>query len=267
MIKDKLAILVVQYDIIWHNIELNLAKINSLIEDKNSSCDLIVLPEMFATGFSVDSYSIVQKEENSSILKWMRNLAKKKHTAICGSIAISTETGIYNRLYFIRPDGNEDYYDKHHLFRMSDELQFYTAGNRRTIVNYLGWKIQLNVCYDLRFPIWMKNGIQNGIYNYDISIIVANWPSSRSEAWNCLARARAIENQSYVIAVNRIGLDNKETYYQGDTLVIAADATLLLSPTSTEEAFEVTLDKQWLVNNRSQFPIALDWDLFQIVTE
>ena len=267
MINDKLAILVVQFDIAWHNIELNLAKIDSVIVDKGRSCDIIVLPEMFATGFSVDSNSIAQKEENSSILNWMRNLAIKKNAAVCGSVAISTETGVYNRLYFIQPDGIEDYYDKHHLFRMSDEPQFYTAGNRKTIVNYLGWKIQLNVCYDLRFPVWLKNGIQNGIYDYDISIIVANWPSSRSEAWNCLVRARAIENQSYVIAVNRIGLDNNEMDYQGDSLAIAADGTLLLSPTSTEGAFEVTLDKQWLVNNRSQFPVALDWDLFQIVTE
>jgi predicted amidohydrolase len=267
MIKDKLAILIVQYDIVWHNIELNLAKIDSLIGDKNSICNLIVLPEMFATGFSVDSDSIAQKEENSSILHWMRNLAKEKKTAICGSIAISTETGVYNRLYFIQPNGIEDFYDKHHLFRMSDEPQFYTAGNQKTIVEYLGWNIQLNVCYDLRFPVWMKNGIKHGVYDYDISIIVANWPSSRCEAWKCLTRARAIENQSYVIAVNRIGIDNKETKYQGDSSVVSEDGTLLLTSTSNEGAFIVTLDKTSLVTNRSQFPVALDWDLFQIITE
>lgn len=264
MKKDDLAILILQYDILWQDFNRNIAKIDQLIASHTSNVDLIVLPEMFATGFSVDSHRIVQSENNCTVLNWMREKARQLNTAIAGSIAISIGESSYNRLYFIKPDGTEEHYDKRHLFRLSDEPTHYTRGNARTIIDYLGWKIQLSICYDLRFPVWMRNRCREAGYEYDLSLIVANWPASRSTAWKTLAVARAIENQCYLIAVNRIGRDGNGIDHQGDSMLVTPEGTKQIDAASSEGCFFTTIRKSDLEALKAKFPVGLDWDTFEL---
>lgn len=264
MTKDELSILALQYDIQWQDYNQNIAKIDKLIAKCASKTDLIVLPEMFATGFCVDSHQIVQPEDNSPILNWMRKKAKSLNTAIAGSIAISIGKNAFNRLYFIRPDGTEEHYDKRHLFRLSDEPIHYTKGCERKTINYLGWKIRLNICYDLRFPIWMKNQYSEIGYEYDLSLIVANWPASRSTAWKTLTVARAIENQCFLIAVNRIGLDGNAINHQGDSILATPEGNKLIDAETTEGLFLTSIKRSDLQSLRRKFPVGLDWDQFKL---
>lgn len=213
MQKDKLHVAIIQSDLVWENPNQNrinfLKKINAI----EVEVDLIILPEMFTTGFTMN-INFAEKM-NGPTIQWLQQTAVTKNTAITGSIIISQANKFYNRLLFVYPDGTIDYYDKHHLFALSGEDKVFASGSEKLIVNYKGWKICPFICYDLRFPTWSTNS-----QNYDLLLYVASWPEKRISAWNTLLNARAIENMSYTIGVNRIGADGNGLLYNGNSVAI-----------------------------------------------
>lgn len=262
MIKNKIKIATIQFDIVWKDLATNLSKIDGLLQQISNDTDVVVLPEMFATGFSVSQIDSAEDVNSSIALNWMIYVSVKYQFAICGSIAIVDNDELFNRFYFVQPDGTTRYYNKRHLFRMSDELKNYTSGDDNMVVDYLGCKFKLAVCYDLRFPVWLRNSLQSDGYEYDVLLVVANWPASRSTAWKTLLSARAIENQSYVVGVNRIGVDAYGNDHGGDSLVCNHSGEVLLDAGSKEGVFECLLNLEELELQREQFKVALDWDLF-----
>jgi omega-amidase len=264
MLKSELQVAYIQYDIQWQNRAQNLATLDNYLDSLPKGTDLVILPEMFATGFSVSENSDLELASNSSTLQWMKENALKHQCAIAGSIAISDEGKNYNRLYFINPDGTRYHYDKRHLFCLSEEPKNYSSGKVQVIVDFHGWKIRLSICYDLRFPVWLRNKYQNNKFDYDILLIVANWPSSRNTAWEHLLKARAIENQCYTIGVNRTGNDGNNTPHSGNSMVCNIDGNTLMKSEAQEGLFNLTLRKSDLDANRSRFNPAPDWDLFEL---
>ncbi|NLN33451.1 MAG: nitrilase family protein [Flavobacteriaceae bacterium] len=210
MMKETLKISLAQYDIEWENPQLNLEFLDELLENHNS--DLIVLPEMFTTGFSMNSKSISEPPFGSTY-EWMKSIAERDNCAICGSIPTQVGEDFLNRFYFVTPDATTTY-DKKHLFGYGKETQAYTAGNEIVNVEFRGWKFRLIVCYDLRFPVWCRNTDA-----YDALICVASWPIVRIEPWKALLKARAIENMAYTIGVNRLGTDDYDLKYDGNSKV------------------------------------------------
>lgn len=236
----------------------NLLKIESYLESCKKDCDILVLPEMFTTGFSMDSENISEQHDTHS-LPFMRDLANRYSCAICGSIATKDGDNYYNRFYFVEPDGKVSYYDKHHLFRMASEHNHYSYGDKRVIVEYKGVRILLQVCYDLRFPVWSRN---RG--DYDVILYVASWPTPRVKAWNKLLDARAIENLAYVIGVNRVG-DFEGINYVGGTHIIDFKGEKLVSAAdSAEQLISYKIDLEALKRFREVFPAHLDSDNFEI---
>ncbi|MDO5617018.1 MAG: nitrilase-related carbon-nitrogen hydrolase, partial [Cruoricaptor ignavus] len=185
-------------DIFWKDKKANFSKIEE--EFGNTEADIFLLPEMFSTGFCMDADEIADRENET--LSWMKRFAKQKNAAVCGSVSVEENQSFYNRMFFVKPDSSYDFYDKRHLFSFSGEDKIYTAGTQRKIVEYRGFRILLQVCYDLRFPVFARN-----TGDYDIALFIANWPEKRVEAWQHLLKARAIENQTYVFGLNRIGTD------------------------------------------------------------
>ena len=239
---------VIPMDIVWGDPAKNIEQAQQLIQQTDVS-DLYVLPEMWATGFATKPEGIAEDEKKSEALQWMRDFAAVNHAAICGSLAIRTSDGIYrNRHYFVTPD-NVVFYDKHHLFTHGHEDLFFTPGEHAVIAQWQGFRFLLQTCYDLRFPVFSRYGIAG---EYDAIIYVANWPSSRQLAWDTLIRARAIENQSYVIAVNRIGFD-PVTHYDGGSAIISP-----LGKTAEGLTAELSLDA--LGQMRDRFRVLDDRD-------
>ncbi len=249
-----------QQDILWAAPATNLVRAEQAIDSAPGS-DLYVLPEMFATGFNGDPKQTAQDADHSTTLSWMLRMADKHNAAIAGSVAIRETNGsFYNRLYFVRPDGETIHYDKRHLFTYSGENLNYTPGNRRIIVEWRGVRFLLQVCYDLRFPVWSRNGRTTDKERlYDAIIYVASWPASRMEVWNTLLRARAIENQCYVCGVNRVGSDPSCNYSGGSMLVDPYGKTTVC-PDNEECALTAELDMQKLQAFRSKFPVLNDMD-------
>jgi omega-amidase len=262
MIKPELKIATIQFDIVWNKMAENLSKIDGFLQSMSKDTDVVVLPEMFATGFSVSGKDTAEDVETSVVLNWMIQNASRFQCAISGSIAIVEDGKLYNRFCFVKPDGSIHFYNKRHLFRMSDEPKNYTLGTENVVVEYLGWKFRLAVCYDLRFPVWLKNSLENDGYEYDVLLVVANWPAARSYAWKTLLSARAIENQSFVVGVNRIGTDANGNNHSGDSLVCNYTGEPILDAGSMEGVFECRLSLNDLNKQREQFKVALDWDLF-----
>ena len=261
-------ITIIQSDLVWENIDKNLEQFETKINLINNNTDLIVLPEMFTTGFAVNRTQLAE-EIDGKCFKWMQKMAKKKNTAIVGSIAIKENNNYYNRLYWVNPDGNYFQYDKRHLFRMAGEDHFFTAGNKRLIVEYKGWKFCPLICYDLRFPVWSRNkwNTKNNEYSseYDVLIYVANWPEVRSYPWKQLLIARAIENQCYVAGVNRIGLDGNKISHSGNSVVVNPRGELISTIIPNEEKIEsVVLSKTYLSEFRQVFPVGKDADSFEV---
>ena len=246
----------IQSDIIWEDKNSNLKKYQEQI-DKIESTELIVLPEMFTTGFSMSPKDISEKM-NGETIQWMKQNAHKMNSAICGSIIIEEDDKYFNRFIWINPDGSIHQYDKRHLF--FSESDNYTSGDSKVIIEYKGWKICPLICYDLRFPVWSRNSEE-----YDLLIYVANWPSKRKFAWRSLLVARAIENQCYVIGVNRVGFDNSENFHSGETSIINALGELLYIKSHTEDVFTTDISKPELDKVRKQFPFLNDKDNFKIV--
>ena len=247
----------IQSDIIWEDKNSNLKKYQEQI-DKIESTELIVLPEMFTTGFSMNPKNISEKMDGETI-QWMKQNAYKMNSAICGSIIIEESGKYFNRFIWINPDGSIHHYDKRHLFSFAGENENYTPGNEKIIIEYKGWKICPLICYDLRFPVWSRNS-----EDYDLLIYVANWTDKRKSAWKSLLTARAIENQCYVIGINRVGEDSKN-YYSGDSSLINALGETLYTNSHIEETYSNTISKYDLNKIRTQLPFLNDKDNFKII--
>jgi len=258
MKKEQLKISAVQYQPLWHQAEKNRERLSEMLADLDSNdSDIIVLSEMFTTGFSMDA-SQAEAPDGPSV-QWMIDLAAKKQAAVCGSLIIKDGSAFYNRLYWVKPDGAISTYNKRHLFNYAGEGEVYTAGSERLIVDFLGWRICPLVCYDLRFPVWSRNNGQ-----YDLLIFVANWPTPRSLHWKHLLLGRAIENQSYTMGVNIVGTDGNEHEYKGETSIIAYDGTILQQHADTAGIVSATLDKATQDQYRQKLPFLKDGDSFSI---
>ena len=261
---EPLRISIVQAPLEWADKEKNLEYFSKELESFHDQTDLLVLPEMFATGFVTDSEQIADPM-NGRVMQWMEAQAKKLSCVVTGSIAIIENDMFYNRLVWMRPDGSYETTDKRHLFRMANEHHHYTAGNTPLVVELKGWKIRPLVCYDLRFPVWSKNNYHNGNYDYDLLIYVANWPAARNYAWKSLLIARAIENQVYCVGVNRIGKDGRGFPHSGDSVVLDFKGQpLLTTPEDKPIVGTATLDYEELEAFRERFTVGLDWDKFSI---
>jgi predicted amidohydrolase len=212
---DFLKITLIQAYLFWENIDKNLQNISLKLAAIREKTDLIILPEMFSTGFTMNAEALAE-EMDGKTMQWMKEKAIKFDAVVTGSLIIKENGKYYNRLIWMKPNGTYEVYDKKHLFTLSGEEKVYTAGTKRLIVELKGWKIMPAICYDLRFPVWLRNHDDL----YDLLIVVANWPEKRAHHWRTLIPARAVENQSYIIALNRVGHDGNENYYSGDTTCI-----------------------------------------------
>ncbi len=261
-----LRVCLIQGNIIWENPEANSAYFESLLRGLKAPTDLIVLPEMFSTGFSMQVEKCNEKHgPEMHSLKWMQTIAKDYQSCVCGSIAVEDSGNYYNRLYWVQPDGNYFTYNKRHLFRFGNEHLHYTAGSERLIVEWKGWKICPLICYDLRFPVWSRNNLQKTAATYDLLIYIANWPVVRSGPWIILNKSRAIENLSYNLAVNRVGSDPNANDYSGDSMVISAKGEVLAELNKNEEGLiTYTLSYSELQDFRAKFPALNDADDFEL---
>ena len=261
---QNLKIALIQTHLLWHDKTANLDHFNSELNKVNERVDLIVLPEMFTTGFSMDAPSLYETMDGTSV-GWMTSMAKIKEAVIMGSMIIKENNQFYNRLIAAYPSGSIYTYDKRHLFRMAHEDQSFTQGEQNIILNINGWKVRPLVCYDLRFPVWSRNKyVKESGWDYDVAVYVANWPVARTVAWKALAIARAIENQSYVVALNRVGIDGKGHKYNGDSQVINSYGEVICHLDDHEYVQIVTLEREVLEKHRKDFPVGLDADGFEL---
>ncbi len=251
-----MKVAIIQQDIAWEDAGKNKVVIEQLFSEMNMEVDLVVLPEMFLTGFSMNTAKTACSIESENI-KWLKKLSSERNVAILGSLAIEDKHHIYNRALFIHPDGKLDFYDKKHLFTMGDETQFFSPGNQRVIINYKGVRIMPLICYDLRFPVWSRNNNE-----YDLLVYMANWPEARRNVWDVLLKARAIENQCYVIGVNRVG-NGGGVQYNGGTVFIDFKGDVSADLNEVSNAFEiVNVNIEELNKFRVKFPVLLDADYF-----
>lgn len=250
-----MRITILQQDIAWADPRKNLESADEAISCLPDS-DLFILPEMFSTGFCMQS-ELVAESTDGDTLCWMRRKAAERNCAIAGSVAVSEGGRYYNRFYFVGPDGKVEHYDKRHLFAYGGEHRCFTAGSERTVVMFRGMRILLAVCYDLRFPVWSRN---RG--DYDLVVYVANWPASRAEAWNTLLRARAIENQCYVAGVNRVGKDPACEYAGDSVLIDPYGRTMAACPRHAASYASARIDLTALRRFREKFPVWADADPF-----
>lgn len=259
-----LTISIIQSDLVWKDVDSNLASFAFDIDQIEEAIDLIVLPEMFNTGFVVEPETAAEEMEGKT-MQWMRSQAEKKQAVLCGSLIIYENENYYNRLIWMQPDGRFQQYDKRHLFSMGGEHHKFTGGKESLLVELKGWKIKPLVCYDLRFPVWAKNNYSNGEYDFDLLIYIANWPSVRRDPWMSLLKARAIENQAYVIGVNRIGEDGNGLAHAGDSNIYDAKGRKFIQhPSNTEFTETHLLSKKELNDFRKKFTVGLDWDRFSL---
>jgi omega-amidase len=259
-----LSLTLIQTPLFWEDKGANLSMLSQKINSIDVYTEIIVLPEMFNTGFSMQPEKFAETMDGPTI-EWMRNLAVEKKVIITGSLIIVDNEKYYNRLIWMLPNGQLGYYDKRHLFAYAGEDKNYTPGNKRLIASVKGWKINLQICYDLRFPVWARQGQNFDSPEYDILLLVANWPEKRSHAWKTLLTARAIENQCFTVGVNRIGLDGNGIMHSGDSMVVGAVGEVLYHCSGNEDVFTITLQKEDLIHTREQFPFWKDGDIFQIV--
>lgn len=267
LVMEKLSLTLIQTFLVWENPNANISNFGKLV----SSCaetDLIILPEMFTTGFTMQPSTNTEPFEGKG-LQWMKQKAAEKNCCITGSICVEENNKHYNRLYWVSANKNYLSYNKRHLFRMGTEDQHYTAGTEKIIPTLNGWKILPLICYDLRFPVWSRNKwqLKNNelVADYDVLIYVANWPQVRNYTWKQLLIARAIENQCYVIGVNRIGMDGNGLHHTGDSVVVNPMGEIISNTKANEESVEtVSLDYDFLSSFRKKFPIGLDTDNFTI---
>jgi predicted amidohydrolase len=258
--QDQLNITIIQSDTVWGAIEKNLQNIASKIEAITEKTDLIILPEMFSTGFMMNPEKVAEPMDGSAI-KWMQKIASEKKCAISGSLIITENNKYYNRFVFVHQSGNMVHYDKKHLFTLAGEEKIYTAGVNRLLFEYKGWKISPFVCYDLRFPVWSRN-----TEGYDIAIYSANWPKPRTNAWDTLLEARAIENMCYCIGVNRIGKDDNGLEYSGHSKIVSPLGKILSeTKENLEDVISFSLSKKELIETKNKFQFLNDQDTFELI--
>lgn len=256
-----LKITVFQAYLFWENIDKNLQNISlRLSSGVREKTDLIVLPEMFSTGFTMKAEELAE-EMDGKTMQWLAKTAANYDCVVTGSLIIKEDGKYYNRMIWMLPNGEFKYYDKHHLFGMGDEDKNYTAGQNSLIVELKGWKIRLAVCYDLRFPVWLRN--RNA--EYDILLLVASWPDKRSSHWRTLIHARAIENQSYVIGVNRVGHDGNQIYHSGHSMCIDPYGDTVYYKPEDEDLYTFSINYPDLEKIRRQFPFLKDSDNFTLI--
>lgn len=255
---DNLNICLLQANLTWENKKINLANFEQMILALKNPADIILLPEMFSTGFSMNPESLAECMDGSSI-KWMLGQAQVTGSLIAGSLIIKEGSDYFNRFIAMSPDGIIASYDKRHLFRMSNEEEHYKPGVARITFDWRGWRILPQICYDLRFPVWIRN--QD---DYDLMLLVANWPEPRRDVWRTLLFARALENQAYVAGLNRVGRDNKELNHAGGSLIISPKGEIIKDLGSSEGSFSAVLSKNELIKFREKFPVNLDRDAFSV---
>ncbi len=256
---DTLKVTIIQSELHWENADANLKMFSDKIQNIETETDLIVLPEMFSTGFSMNAAHLAEPE-NGKTFQWMVAHAKNYQTAITGSVIITENERFYNRMFFVFPDGSFKKYDKRHAFTYAKEDEIYTEGTECLVLDYKGWKICPLICYDLRFPVWARN-----TNDYDVLIYVANWPKKRTVAWETLLRARAIENMTYCIGVNRVGLDGNNHEYVGHSAVYDVLGKQISSSAFDEFIETIILEKDHVIKNRNQFQFLNDRDAFKLL--
>lgn len=260
-----LTITTIQSNLIWEEKAANLRMLEKKIAGIEDKTEIVVLPEMFSTGFSMRPEALAETMEGETVA-WMQRVSRENGIVLTGSVMIEEAGNYYNRLVWMLPNGQYGHYDKRHLFAFGGEDKHYTAGNKRLIASVKGWKINLQVCYDLRFPVWARQASSGPATNpeYDVLIYVANWPDRRSHAWKTLLCARAIENQCYVVGVNRVGSDGNNVYHSGNSLVIDPLGQVLYHMADEEDVNTITLQKETLEDVRSKFPFWKDADAFHL---
>ena len=258
---EPLRIALIQSDLYWENAELNRNMFSWKIRDLSGETDLIILPEMFTSGFSLDPAGHAEDATSSPTIDWLKGLSAETGAAITGSLALREAGHYVNRLVWVEPDGSVAHYDKRHLFTLAGEDQTYQPGQTQLVRTWKGWRICPLICYDLRFPVWSRNTT-----GYDVLLYVANWPEARSHHWSSLLRARAIENQCYVLAVNRIGRDPNGLNYRGDSQAIDYNGDVLAQATRQEITLRLTLDHEAMHTYRGIFAFLDDQDAFQLTS-
>lgn len=254
----QINIALIQQNVVWRNVSENLKICSNLIATCSNKPDLIILPEMFATGFITEP-EIIKKGDQELVFNWMKETARESNAAIMGSISYNEGDKYFNRLFSVKPDGAEQHYDKRHLFSIGGEQKRYSPGVRKTIVEWKGWNFLPLICYDLRFPVWSRNS-----GGYDVMIVVANWPAERSKVWEILLRARAIENQAYVIGVNRVGTDGRNIKYIGQSMLVSPEGEIMAALGNEQKVLEFQLLKENLDAYRVKFPVFPDADAFEL---
>jgi omega-amidase len=265
-----LTISTIQSNLFWEDKAANLHMLEQKISSIEQKTEIVILPEMFSTGFSMQPELFAetmsaQSGTDGETVAWMKRVSKENGIIITGSIIIEEGGKYFNRLVWMLPNGQYGYYDKRHLFAYGEEDKHYSAGNKRLIASVKGWKINLQICYDLRFPVWARQQTKAGETEFDVLIYVANWPEKRSHAWKTLLCARAIENQCYVVGVNRVGSDGNKIYHSGNSLVIDPLGQVLYHMADEEDVNTITLTKEKLEEVRTRFPFWKDADDFTIL--
>jgi omega-amidase len=258
---NDLKVTIIQTQLHWEDVDANLEMFSEKISALKETRDVIVLPEMFSTGFSMNAEKVAETMGGKAV-QWMRHKARENNCAITGSLMIKEDEKFYNRLIWMKPDGTYETYDKKHLFALAHEDKTYTPGNKKLIVEFKGWKIHLLICYDLRFPVWSLRTKKD---DYDLLIYCANWPERRITAWSQLLIARAIENQCYVVGVNRVGNDGNNIYHSGDSAIINFKGEAINNTCPDDTCSEtISLSKKELDAFREQLPFIEDADHFTI---
>lgn len=256
---DSLKVAVLQSHLYWEDATKNRQAFTQKIEALQEPVDIIILPEMFTTGFTMNATSVAETMDGET-MTWMKQLSSKTKSAIMGSFVVSEQGNFYNRLVFMMPDGSHRTYDKRHTFTLAGEHKMYTAGTKKEVITYKGWKLCPQICYDLRFPVWSRN-----VENYDVLIYVANWPKPRINAWDALLKARAIENMSYCIGVNRVGEDGNGHEYPGHSAVYdALGEKIDTIENNIEQSAIITLYKDHLHKYRQKLNFLNDRDSFSL---
>ncbi len=272
MMNKPLTITIIQTSLHWEDKAANLRMLEEKISGIKENTEIVLLPEMFSTGFSMKPDQLAETMEAETV-QWMRRVSMEKKIILSGSLIIreadpaAGKDKFYNRLVYMLPNGHYGVYDKRHRFAYAGEDQHYTAGNKRLIASVKGWKVNMMICYDLRFPVWARQQSQPGSPEYDVLVYVANWPDKRIHAWKTLLQARAIENQCYVVGVNRVGVDGNGHQYTGNSMIVDPMGEILYNKEGDEDIFTCTLSYDHLTASREKFPFWKDADNFMIADE
>lgn len=251
-----LKISCIQNDVIARNPEANRRHLDEMLKTVENT-DIIVFPETFTTGFPADPNEFAE-EIGGTTMQWMEKIAREKNCAVCGTIILKNN-GFYNSFIWMEPDGKYYLYNKRHLFTMGGEIGL-NRGEERITIEYKGWRIRPFVCYDMRFPVWNRNSFKDGKYEYDLAIFTAEWPEKKSQVWNTLLRARAIENQAYIVGVNRVGVDDSDIKYRGETMILNMKGRVVAQASEGECVVNGEVNMEDLTAFRNYFIVANDWD-------